>query len=236
MRKYLIAIMALLTIASGASAKKSKKSQKETNTDITLTNTIDSVSYAIGVSVGTDIKRQLKMFLDDKQNNEMVATAFKKMINGDSVKFTKTQADSISNAYIASELKRKDEARKAKNTAFLAANAKEEGVITTESGLQYKKVKDGNGKKPTMQNTVKVHYEGKLTDGTIFDSSRQRKEPIEFKLDRVIKGWTEGLQLMDEGSEYILYIPYELGYGERQMGNIPPYSTLIFDVELLEVK
>ena len=104
MRKYLIAIMALLTIASGASAKKSKKSQKETNTDITLTNTIDSVSYAIGVSVGTDIKRQLKMFLDDKQNNEMVATAFKKMINGDSVKFTKTQADSISNAYIASEL------------------------------------------------------------------------------------------------------------------------------------
>jgi FKBP-type peptidyl-prolyl cis-trans isomerase len=108
--------------------------------------------------------------------------------------------------------------------------------MTTESGLQYKMIKAGNGKKPSASNTVKVHYEGKLIDGTVFDSSKKRREPIEFRLDQVIKGWTEGLQLMDEGSVYELYIPYELGYGERPMGNIPAYSTLVFNVELLEIK
>ncbi|MBR2178407.1 MAG: FKBP-type peptidyl-prolyl cis-trans isomerase, partial [Paludibacteraceae bacterium] len=123
-----------------------------------------------------------------------------------------------------------------KNTNFLATNSKAAGVMTTESGLQYKMIKAGNGKKPSASNTVKVHYEGKLIDGTVFDSSKKRREPIEFRLDQVIRGWTEGLQLMDEGSVYELYIPYELGYGERQMGNIPAYSTLVFNVELLEIK
>lgn len=121
---------------------------------------------------------------------------------------------------------------------FLAENALKEGVSITESGLQYEVISTGKGiKHPTAESTVKVHYEGKLINGTIFDSSYQRGEPIEFPLSGVIKGWTEGVQLMTIGSKYRFYIPYYLGYGEQGAGqNIPPYATLIFDVELLDIK
>ena len=120
---------------------------------------------------------------------------------------------------------------------FLQENALRAEVKTTESGLQYEVLTEGRGKKPTAESTVKVHYEGTLIDGTVFDSSYQRGEPIEFALNGVIKGWTEGLQLMSVGSKYKLYSPYELGYGERGAGQqIPPYATLIFTVELLEIK
>ena len=121
--------------------------------------------------------------------------------------------------------------------AFLEENAKRPEVKTTASGLQYEVLVQGEGAKPTAESTVKVHYEGKLVNGEIFDSSYQRGEPIEFPLNGVIKGWTEGLQLMPVGSTYMLYIPYQLGYGERGAGGaIPPYATLIFKVELLEIK
>ena len=120
---------------------------------------------------------------------------------------------------------------------YLQENALRDGVKTTESGLQYEVLVQGKGPKPTAESTVKVHYEGTLIDGTVFDSSYQRGEPIEFPLSGVIKGWTECLQLMPVGSKYKLYIPYELGYGERGAGqSIPPYSALIFTVELLEIK
>ncbi len=125
---------------------------------------------------------------------------------------------------------------KQKCEQFLAENAKREGVKTTASGLQYEVLESTLGQKPKATDTVKVHYEGTLIDGTVFDSSYKRGEPISFALNQVIKGWTEGLQLMSVGSKYKLYIPYHLAYGEQGAGgSIPPYAALIFTVELLGI-
>ena len=119
---------------------------------------------------------------------------------------------------------------------FLAENALKEGVTVTESGLQYEVIKMGRGKKPTAADNVKVHYHGTLIDGTVFDSSVDRGEPITFGLNQVIAGWTEGVQLLPVGSKFRFYIPQELGYGAQNAGSIPPYSTLIFEVELLGIE
>jgi FKBP-type peptidyl-prolyl cis-trans isomerase FklB len=120
---------------------------------------------------------------------------------------------------------------------FLAENAKKEGVITTPSGLQYKVLTQGEGEVPQRTDKVKVHYEGRLIDGTVFDaSSKHGTEPASFRADQVIKGWTEALTMMPVGSKWQLYIPQELAYGERAAGQIPPYSTLIFDVELVSIE
>ncbi len=124
---------------------------------------------------------------------------------------------------------------KSKGEQFLAENALKDGVKVTDTGLQYEVLRMGKGAKPAATSTVKVHYEGTLIDGTVFDSSIQRGEPIEFPLNGVIKGWTEGLQLMPVGSKFRFYIPQELGYGAQSAGSIPPYSTLIFEVELLGI-
>ena len=125
---------------------------------------------------------------------------------------------------------------KEESEKYLTENALKEGVVTTESGLQYEVIKMGRGKKPAATDKVKVHYHGTLVDGTVFDSSVERGEPTEFRLNQVIKGWTEGLQLMPVGSKFRFVIPQELGYGSRNSGSIPPYSTLIFEVELLGIE
>jgi len=119
--------------------------------------------------------------------------------------------------------------------AFLAANAKKDSVVTTKSGLQYKILTAGTGAVPTATQKVKVNYEGRLIDGTVFDSSYKRKQPATFACNQVVKGWTEALTMMPVGSKWEVYIPQELGYGSREAGKIPPFSTLIFTVELLEI-
>ena len=120
--------------------------------------------------------------------------------------------------------------------SFLAENGKKPGVVTTSSGLQYKVLQEGQGAKPSARGEVEVHYKGSLTNGTVFDSSYDRGEPISFLLTQVIPGWAEGVQLMSPGAKYEFYIPFELAYGPQGIpGVIPPYSTLIFEVELLKV-
>lgn len=127
-------------------------------------------------------------------------------------------------------------AAKKEGEAFLAENAKKEGITVTKSGLQYEVLQEGAGKQPKATDTVRCHYEGRLLDGTIFDSSYKRNEPADFGLQQVIAGWTEGVQLMSEGAKYRFYIPYMLAYGEGGAGAmIPPFATLIFDVELIKV-
>ena len=136
----------------------------------------------------------------------------------------------------AKDMQTKATENKTAGTAFLAENAKKEGVKQTDSGLQYKVLKEGTGKSPKATDVVEVNYEGKLIDGTVFDSSYERGEPIEFPLNQVIAGWTEGLQLMKEGGKYEFYIPSDIAYGEAGNAGIEPNSTLIFTVELLKVK
>ena len=149
--------------------------------------------------------------------------------------FTLTSC-SNDNDNVTSISKEQIEENKKKGEDFLAENAKKEGVITTESGLQYMVLREGDGESPNSKDVVKCHYEGRLIDNRIFDSSYNRNAPSEFALNQVIKGWTEGLQLMKVGSQYRFFIPYYLAYGDRQVSIILPYSTLIFDVELIEVK
>ena len=171
------------------------------------------------------------------------AQAIKDVLKGNDLKVDNTEAKKIVEEFFAKqEEKTRAAAAEAGKLAkkvgedYLAENSKKEGVVVLPSGLQYKVLKEGNGRKPKATDSVKCHYEGMLVDGTLFDSSIQRGEPAVFPLNGVIAGWTEGLQLMEEGAKYRFFIPYHLGYGERGAGaSIPPYAALVFDVELIEV-
>ena len=201
---------------------------------------MDKLSYALGLGIG----RQLAQMGANNLSIDDFADAIKDVVAGNDLKMTNHEAQNIVQDYFArqeqklqAEMAEKGKAAKEAGEKYLAENAKKEGVKTTASGLQYEVLKAGNGRKPKATDSVKCHYEGFLIDGTLFDSSVQRGEPATFGLQQVIAGWTEGLQLMQEGAKYRFYIPYMLGYGESGAGQtIPPYSALIFDVELIEVK
>lgn len=161
------------------------------------------------------------------------------MVSGKPFQVSPAEAQEVLNKFFTErENIQKEAAAKAREVGekFLAENAKQPGVVTLPSGLQYMVLNEGTGKKPKASDTVRCHYHGTLTDGTVFDSSVQRGEPAEFPLNQVIAGWTEGVQLMNEGSKYRFFIPFNLAYGERGAGaQIPPYSALVFDVELIKV-
>ncbi|MDR2782258.1 MAG: FKBP-type peptidyl-prolyl cis-trans isomerase [Treponema sp.] len=191
---------------------------------------VDDVSYSFGVVFGVQFADSGVSF-----NYSDFAKGFKDAVEGN-LSLSEDEALSIANAAYRAALDKKNEENKAKEAAFLAENAKKDGVITTESGLQYRIIKDGPGPTPLATDTVQAHYKGSLIDGTVFDSSYDDGEPVEFSLSEVIDGWAEGLQLIGVGGKYELFIPSDLAYGADGAGSIiPPYSTLIFEVELLSI-
>lgn len=201
---------------------------------------MDKVSYALGLGIG----HQLQQMGANDLNIDDFAAAIKDVIAGNELKVSHREAQGIVEDYfrkkeekINAERAANGKVAKEAGEKYLAENAKKDGVITLPSGLQYKVLKEGNGKKPKATDKVLCHYEGFLIDGTVFDSSVQRGEPATFALNQVIPGWTEGLQLMSEGSEYRLFIPSELAYGSKGAGElILPNATLIFDVQLIKVE
>jgi len=188
-------------------------------------------SYALGMNVGSSLK--VDSFYP---NEEEFMRGMRDVLTDVEPRLTFEEAYQILNEAFTSIAEKRDiESRQSENE-FLAENSKKAGINITDSGLQYEVITQGGGPKPTANDTVRVHYEGSLTDGTVFDSSYSRGEPIEFSLAGVIPGWTEGLQLMNTGSTYRFFIPSDLGYGPQGAGpQIPPYSTLVFEVELLGI-
>ena len=204
----------------------------------------DSASYAIGRDIFHSMTQQWQR-QNLPINTEVAVQAMMDCARGND-KWDNALAQELLTRFQQEMERRQKEAVQANIDAgkkFMEANSNNKSVYTTPSGLQYRRIRSGNGKHPSMNtdikggkpDKVKVHYTGTLIDGKVFDSSVQRGQPITFALDRVIPGWTEGIQLMDEGSKYMLYIPYNLAYGEHAAGDIPGGSTLIFEVELLEI-
>ncbi len=200
---------------------------------------MDKVSYALGLGIGSQLKDMgaENLNIDDFAQAIKDALADNKQLKDDEAQVI------VQQFFMEQEQKQRAAAaerfqeNKTAGEKYLADNAAKENVHVTASGLQYEVLKEGNGKKPSATDTVVCHYEGTLIDGKMFDSSIKRGEPATFPLNQVIAGWTEGLQLMQEGAKYRFFIPYELGYGERGAGaSIPPFSALVFDVELIEVK
>ncbi len=200
---------------------------------------MDKLSYSFGLAIGT----QLVDMGAETINVEDFSQAVKDVFTGKefAVKIEDAQimvSEYLHQQELAKRTEQEEKGKKAKEEgeAFLKENAARENVVTTSSGLQYQILQEGTGKQPKATDNVKCHYEGKLIDGTVFDSSIRRGEPAVFPLNGVIAGWTEGVQLMKEGAKYRFFIPYNLAYGANGAGSsIPPYAALIFDVELIEV-
>lgn len=233
----LSALTSAVLLVTGCSANNSNKAAQS----VTITEQspeVEKVGYSIGYMMA-DSNKDMVGDLD----LDTFEQGFRDAYEGKDAALTEEQMITILTEYqqkkekeMIEKMQSKVEENKKKGAEYLAANAKKAGFKTTESGLQYKVIKEGSGKTPKATDVVKVDYEGKLIDGTVFDSSYERGEPVEFPLNQVIAGWTEGLQLMKEGAKYEFVIPSELAYGETGSQGIEPNSTLLFTVELKEVK
>lgn len=200
---------------------------------------MDKVSYALGLGIG----RQLQDLCGEDLNINDFTKAVRDLLTGNHLAIDEIEGQQLVIEFLQrrdaerkSEQAKLGEAAKREGEEYLEKNAARSGVTVLPSGLQYEVVREGTGRKPKATDSVKCHYEGTLVDGTVFDSSRRRGEPAVFPLNGVIRGWTEGLQLMQEGAVYRFFIPYNLAYGENGAGaSIPPYAALVFEVELIEV-
>lgn len=200
---------------------------------------MDKVSYALGLGIG----RQLQDLCGEDLNINDFTQAVRDLLTGNHLAIDEIEGQQLVIEFLQrrdaerkSEQAKLGEAAKRAGEEYLEKNAARSGVTVLPSGLQYEVVREGTGRKPKATDSVKCHYEGTLVDGTVFDSSRRRGKPAVFPLNGVIRGWTEGLQLMQEGAVYRFFIPYNLAYGENGAGaSIPPYAALVFEVELIEV-
>lgn len=194
---------------------------------------MEKISYALGLIIGNNLKG---MNIDGLITAEFTR-AVEQVLNGEKTEMTEVQAQGLVQEFLREQQEAAGKAAREAGENFLAENAKREGVKVTESGLQYEVLTPALGMKPVAADTVSCHYEGRLIDGTVFDSSYRRGEPASFPLQGVIRGWTEGLQLMSIGSKFRFFIPFELAYGAQGAGgSIPPYAALVFDVELLGIE
>jgi FKBP-type peptidyl-prolyl cis-trans isomerase FkpA len=228
---FVILLATIVLFACNAGGKTDKSSAPAETAVNTGSPADEDTSYAFGMALGSDLKQTGLQF-----NYDAFTQGFKDCMEGKETRISMDNAiQIIQTAFMAAMTKQAEENR-ARETQFLEENGKKNGIQTTASGLQYEAMIQGNGAKPTASDTVSVHYEGTLIDGTVFDSSYVRGEPSQFPLGGVIPGWTEGIQLMNVGSTYRLYLPSALAYGEEGAGNsIPPNSVLIFKVELLSI-
>jgi len=225
MKHTFILVISLAVLCTGFSACKGKKASPADG------SFGKDTSYAFGMTIGSSLKAD-SLYPDWDQ----FLQGMKDVLFDNETRFTREKAEEIFYEAYNANFEKAAAERKQKGLDFLEENKKKTGIITTESGLQYEVITAGNGPKPAAQDVVRVHYKGTLLDGSEFDSSYVRGEPAEFPLDGVIRGWTEGIQLMSTGSKYRLFIPSDLGYGPQGRGQrIPPDSTLIFEVELLDI-
>lgn len=238
--KKIIAVAVLVSMAGFSWSQttkpkpvvKPKPTSSGAQATTTLKNMNDSVSYAIGASVANFYREQGITNV----NSTIVTAALKDILSGKPAKLDNQTCNMIINQALTKSQEDKAKSKIEAGKTFLAQNKTRPGVKTTASGLQYEVVTEGTGIKPTAADTFVCHYRGTLIDGTEFDASYNRGQPLTLGVSQVIRGWTEGLQLMPVGSKYKFYIPYELAYGPYDNGQIPGGSTLIFDVELLDVK